>query len=119
MTPYQAYKHCLEHGRNPELEKIILINSYFAYKYSLYIVKGRLIEAEKIILTDPEWACHYAEDVIRDRWNEAENIIATDSYCAYRYAKLVIKGKLPEHMHNMMLLHADDFAKHYLDFINN
>ena len=92
MTPEQAYEHCAEHGRNSELEKIIL--------------------------TDPKWACHYAKCVIKDRWIEAENVIANDPQWSCRYALFVIKGKLPENMHNMMLLHADYYAKIYLQFIN-
>ena len=92
MKPEEAYYHCKEHGRNKELEKIIINN--------------------------PGWACHYAEDVIKDRWIEAENVIATNSIWTYYYALNVIKGKLPENMHNMMLLHADKWAKKYLRLIN-
>lgn len=93
MIPQEAYRHCLEYGRNEELEKIILTDSTWAYFYAMYVIK--------------------------DRWPEAELIIATDSDYAYNYAVDLIKGKLPELMHNVMLLHADHNSKAYLEFINN
>ena len=118
MIPQEAYEHCLEHGRNSELEKIILADPRCAYKYSLHVIKDRWKEAEKTIATNPAYAYYYAQYVIKGRWLEAENIISTNSQLAYRYALDIIRGKLPENMHNMMLLHADEYAKKYLDFIN-
>ena len=93
MTPEQAYFHCKKHGRNEELEKIIL--------------------------ADPEFAYNYALDIIKDRWIEAESVIANDSKYSYYYAQDIIKGKLPESMHNAMLIHADNWAKEYLKLLKN
>jgi len=53
---------------------------------------------------------------------ELEDIIMTDKCESCLYAKYVIKGKLPEKMHNMMLLHAikdpdNHYVKSYFEFI--
>ena len=42
-----------------------------------------------------------------------------DPYWAYLYARNVIKEKLPENMHNAMLIHANHYAKLYFNFIKN
>jgi hypothetical protein len=64
------------------------------------------LEIEDIILTDAYAACCYALFVIKGRWAEAEDIIMTDTCESFDYAQQVFHGKLPEKMHNMMLLHA-------------
>jgi hypothetical protein len=74
-------------------------------------------DLELIIIKDPEFAFYYANHVIKGRWLEAESIIATNSQYAYLYAKEIIKGKLPENMHNTMLIHADYWSKLYFDYI--
>ena len=74
-------------------------------------------DLELIIINDSRYACLYAIDVIKGRWIEAEDIISTDSEWTYLYAKNVIKGKLPENMHNAMLIHADYWSKLYFDYI--
>ena len=117
MTPEQAYFHCKKHGRNEQLESIILTDPAYAYAYAMDVIKARWPEAENAVCTNPFWALDYTR-VFTGRWLEGENVIATNSECAFYYAKNIIKGKLPELMHNMMLLHADDFAKEYLEFIN-
>jgi hypothetical protein len=92
MTPQEAYHKC--NGKiNKDLEPIIIKNSCYAY--------------------------FYAKDVIKGRWLEAENIISTSPLHIYWYAKYVIRGKLPERMHNAMILYADIWAKEYLDFIKD
>ena len=98
-----------------------------AYKKAMISGK-RSPELEDSILTDiaagqPLWAaCYYARDVIRGRWIEAEELIMTDPRCCLYYAEYVTKGKLPEKMHNMMILHGiknpnDYWVKHYFNFI--
>jgi hypothetical protein len=116
MTPYEAYIKC-EGKINKDLEPIIIKDSKYAYHYAMQVIKGRWIEAEQYIIKDPYYAYFYARDVIKNRWIEAENIISTSSEYAYFYARFIIKGKLPENMHNMMLLHADNYAKEYLNLI--
>jgi hypothetical protein len=88
MTPEEAYNKCYcNNKQDKRLEKIIIKSPYYAY--------------------------YYAQNIIKGRWIEAENIISTNSCCTYWYAEDIIKGKLPENMHNMMILHADDYAKQY------
>jgi len=96
MTPAEATNKALDAGKRlPELEHIILADSCDAYLYASEVIKGRWIEAEDIIMTHP-------------------------GRC-FNYAKYVIKGKLPEKMHNMMLLYAikdpNDYVKSYFEFI--
>jgi hypothetical protein len=123
MNPYQAYYKCREayikcdYKINKDLEKIIMKHPEYAYCYAREVIKGRWIEAENTISTSSWCSYCYARDVIKDRWIEAENIISTDSYWTYLYARNVIKGKLPENMHNAMILHADHHAKEYFDLI--
>jgi len=92
-----------------------------AYDKALFCGK-RFPELEDIILTDPHIAYYYARNIIKSRWVEAEDIIMNHpSYCV-NYADFVIKGKLPEKMHNMMILHAiknsnDIWVKYYFERI--
>ena len=84
--------------------------------------KKRLPELEDIILTDSWFSCRYAELLIEGRWIEAEDIILSDIQSSFKYAKSVIRGKLPDKMHNMMILYAikdpnDYWVKHYFEFI--
>jgi hypothetical protein len=116
MTPQEAYIKC-EYKINKDLEKIIIKDPSYAYMYARHIINRRWIEAEDIISTEPNVAYFYAQNVIKSRWIEAEDIIATNSQYAYLYAYYIIKGKLPENMHNMMLIHADQYAKEYLNLI--
>ena len=94
MTPQQAYNKCLDNNKRDK-------------------------HLETIIIKDPLHAYYYALNVIGSRWIEAENIISTNPIYAYLYAREIIKGKLPENMHNAMMLHADEWAKYYFDFIKN
>jgi len=82
----------------------------------------RSLKQELIILTDPFHSCIYAKNVIKGRWIEAEDTIMTDPVWTHDYAVAVIKGKLPDKMHNMMILHAikdpnDIWVKEYFEFI--
>ena len=81
MTPEKIYRKAARAGKRlPELEHIILNNAWHSYQYAFNIIKGR--------------------------WIEAEDIIMNNSYAAYHYALHIMKGKLPEKMHNMMILHG-------------
>ena len=123
MTPEEAYYKCFGNDkRDKDLELIIIKSSEFAYNYSLNIIKGRWIEAEKYIIKDLHYAYFYANHIIEGRWIEAEQYIIKDSCYAYFYALNVIKGKLPENMHNAMILYAvnaDKYAKNYFKLIKN
>jgi hypothetical protein len=90
MTPQEAYHKC-KGEINKDLEPFIIKNPYYALSY--------------------------AEKVMRSRWTEAEDIISTNSQYSYLYAYYIIKGKLPENMHNAMLLYADKWSKEYLEYL--
>jgi hypothetical protein len=64
----------------------------------------------------PQEAYHKCKGEIN---KDLEPFIIKNPYYAICYAEKVIKGKLPENMHNMMLLHADQCAKSYFKFIEN
>jgi len=86
------------------------------------IAEKRLPELEHIIMTESFSSFRYAQNVIKGRWVEAEDFIMTKSNSLLLYAQYVIKGKLPDKMHNMMILHAikdpDDYcAKEYFRLI--
>jgi len=66
----------------------------------------RLPELEHIILTDRCVAFTYAEKIIKGRWIEAEEIIMKSTILSHWYASDIIRGKLPDKMHNMMILRA-------------
>lgn len=69
---------------------------YWAYWFSLMVLRSPWKEAESIIATNPEWAYWYAVDILKERFKEAEPSIATDSDWAYLYAKYIIRGDWPE-----------------------
>jgi len=87
--------------------------------YKCFKDNKRNKDLELLIIKDPEYAFYYANYVIKSRWLEAENIIATSSLYAYLYALDVVKDKLPENMHNAMLIYADCYAKDYFNYIKN
>lgn len=70
------------------------------------LLKRRWKEGEHLILSDPRSAFYYAKDVIKGRWDLAEEIIKESPEFSYHYAKDIMKGKLPENMHNHMMLLA-------------
>jgi len=57
----------------------------------------------------------YAEFVVRDRWEEAEYLLASSTKWMCQYARHVIGGRLPDHLHNAMVLNTpDDFVREYM-----
>jgi len=92
MTPHQAYCKAREsEKRIPELEPTISKNAEYSY--------------------------YYAKDVIKDRFILGEAAISKDAYWSYCYAINVIKGKLPDFMHNAVLLSNDKYTKQYIEYI--
>jgi len=118
MKPYEVYDKAKELGlRIPKLEPFILEDAYWSYRYARDVIKGRFILAEPAISKDSEYSCWYAEDVIKGRFILAEPTISKDAQCSYYYAKDVIKGKLPDFMHNQMILSNDEYTKEYVEYI--
>jgi len=145
MTPKEAYyKAKYSEKRIPELEPTISQDAYCSYLYATELIKGKFILGELTISKNAYYSYGYARDVIKDRWEIAEptisknayssyyyakNVIkgrfilaepaiSQDSYWSYYYALHVIKGKLPDFMHNQMILSNDEYAKKYIKFIS-
>jgi hypothetical protein len=105
-------------GRWPEAEKFIIKNPDFALRYAIQVIKGRWPEAEKFIIKNPDFALLYANNFFGGKWEEYEKSIINDTERCYLYAKDAIKGRLPEHMHQAMVMHSfsqpDKWVKKYL-----
>jgi hypothetical protein len=106
-----------------EAEHIIVKDPNCAVSYSIENIENRWPEAEKSILKDIRCAEKYAEHH-QFRWKEYENKIKNKPNRIVNYAQKVIRGKLPEELHNrMLMLMLDSEKKHYaeayFDFIKN
>jgi len=64
----------------------------------------------------PQEAYNEAEE-LGERIPKLEPIISKDVFYSYLYARYVIKGKLPDFMHNQMILNNNEYAKQYIKFI--
>jgi len=119
MTPQEAYRKAYNSGKRiPELEQTISKNAEYSYYYAKDVIKDRFIIAEPIISKDAEWSYYYAEDVIKGKWEIAETTISKDAEYSYLYARYVIKGKLPDFMHNQMILENNKYTKQYIEYIS-
>lgn len=112
-TTYCSRFNC----RVEELEKHILPYPEYIFNYSYNALDRRWVEAEKFLLNDIEIATQYAVN-FNFRWPEYEHKIRNKPKRISFYAKNVIKGKLPEELHNKMLMMTlcnDDKNKYYCD----
>jgi len=119
MTPYQAYyKATRDLGeRTPELETLISQDAKYSFRYAKHVIKGRWELGENSISKDAKCSYWYAIDVIKGRWELGENSISKDAKCSYWYAIDVIKGRLPDFMHNQIILGNNEYTKEYVEFI--
>lgn len=116
-----SYLDALVCTRWPEAEPFIMQHPNFALSYTKKYLHGRWEDAEPFIKQSPVCAYTYALDIIKDRWVEAEEFIAQSANLSYEYAKHIIKGKLPEEMHNRIIILAmqypkDPYLKKYLKY---
>jgi len=111
-----------------KIESRIFSYAIWVYYYALNNNKCRWIEKEDVILTSSFYAYSYAKNIIKARWPEAEDIISKDARSSYGYAIFIAdninRGKLPEKMHNMMILHAiedpnNHYVKSYFEHLND
>jgi len=94
MTPQEAYDKVKELGKRIpelELEPAISKDAKYSYYYAFFVIKGRFILGEPAISKNAQYSYWYALDII--------------------------EGKLPDFMHNQMILSNDESAKHYVNFI--
>jgi len=119
---WTAFYYARAMGRRWELaEKKILAGKDPAtcFDYANEVIKDRWPEAEKFIVKNLDFALRYAIHFFGGRWEEYEKAIINDPERCYRYAKDAIKGRLPEHMHQAMVMHSfsnpqDKWVKKYL-----
>jgi len=118
MTPKEAYYKAKKLGkRMPYLEPLISKDSYWSYCYAKNVIKGRFSLAELHISKNAYSSYLYAYYVIKGKWILAEPAIGKDTYSSYYYARNIIKGRLPDFMHNALLLSNDEYVKKYIEFI--
>jgi len=144
MTPKEAYDKTKELGKRiPELELVILKdacysllyaihviegkwelgeptiskNAYYSYRYAIEVIEDRFVLGEPTIIKNAFSSFYYAKEVIKGRWELGEPAISKNAYYSYHYALDVIKGRLPDFMHNALLLSNNEFAKEYVVYI--
>lgn len=76
------------------------------FDYANEVIGGRWPEAEKLIVKNLDFALRYAIHFVGGRWEMYEKAIINDPERCYEYAKQVMKGRLPEHMHQAMVMHS-------------
>ena len=97
-------EYCSEYKyKSEEAEKKISKFPEVAYRYAVRVKKERWIEGEASILKDIEKATEYVFD-LKFRWPEYENKIKNKPKRIFEYAKKVIRGKLPDELHNRMMM---------------
>jgi len=119
MTPEEAYYKAYNLGlRIPELESVISKDVCYSYFYTRDVIKGRWELAEPIISKNVQFGFFYARHIIKGRWELGEAAISKNAYYSYIYAIKVIKGRLPDFMHNQMILENNEYTKEYIEFIS-
>ena len=112
----------------PEAERALLSwvtnHSCMAVGYAVAVGKSQWRELEDRLLADEEWddpstRIRYATEVRKGEWPEAE----LSTKYLYEYAREVIGGKLPGHLHAVMVMTSfenpsDQFVKNYIKFVN-
>jgi len=118
MTPEEAFYKAIELGkRMPKLEPVISKNARWSYYYARDIIKGKFILAEPTISQDAFYSCLYAICIIKGRFILAEPTISKSAGYSCYYALHAIKGKLPDFMHNRMILSNNEHTKEYIEYI--
>jgi len=60
---------------------------------------------------------YYKAKELGKRIPELEPTISQDAQYSYYYATDIIKGRLPDFMHNQMILENNEYTKEYVEFI--
>lgn len=87
-------------------------------EYAREIVGGRWDKGEAAISKEAECSYEYALDIVEGRWEQGEEAISSSPMFMYLYAKDVIGGRLPDPLHNKMVMlnysdDADEWVKKY------
>lgn len=112
-TAKEIYEYCKSYNYTSEsVENKIKKFPDVAYYYAIGVKKERWIDGEHSILKNIERATEYVVH-LGFRWPEYENKIRNKPKRILEYAKQVIKGKLPEELHNRMLMKSISGDKNY------
>jgi len=119
MTPYQAYDKARALGKRiPSFEPFISQDAHSSYLYAFFVIKDRWELGEAIISKNSYISYLYSFHVIKGRWELGEPAISQNAFDSYHYALDVIKGRLPDFMHNQMILNNNNrYTKEYVKFI--
>lgn len=88
-------------------------------RYGLDVVEGRWEEAEHLFIKRIDVAKRYIMNK-KFKWPLYENRIKNKPNGLYYYAKDVLEGKLPEELHNRMIMERmgdNAYARSYFDFL--
>ena len=117
MSPTLAYFKCKnQKKRIPELENIIVTDSFYSYCYARDVIKRRWEEGEKSISTDSKYSFWYAKDVLKDRFEEGEKTISMYPEYSYWYARNIIKG--PFNLCHSTIFNSE-YKDAYIDFLKS
>jgi hypothetical protein len=111
--------HWESYNKEPFASNDIANTLYWKFR----IKRKRLSKKEeKIIKKNPIYAVRYAAEVLKKRWFDAEIYIIESSPSVIKeYAQSVIRGRLPDKLHNKMILLAMtgcSIAKSYLRWLD-
>jgi len=119
------FEYCVGARKNrwQEVEDILLgAGEDKIIAYAEKSVGGRWIEGEKKLLETKKVnsKIEYCKKILKGRWKEFEEILfqKENAECLFNYAKYIVGGKLPEILHNKMIVLAmtrkdDKFVKKY------
>jgi len=96
------------------LELIVSKDAMCSVDYAIRVVKGRWGPGEEAISKCGASSLDYARYVIKGRWEPGEDAISSSTEYMYLYANDVIDGRLPDSLHNKMVLAgSDEWTKKY------
>ena len=110
---------CLHKFAFKEAEEIIKKNVDLIVEYARDVLDSRWKEAEPNVLKSMDDAEEYLR-IFNFRWPEYEHKIRNKPKRILSYAKEIIKGKLPDELHNRMLilgLKNNYESKYYFDYL--
>jgi hypothetical protein len=108
----------------PKGEAAISADSYWSYQYALNILGGRFELGEDAISQDEDYSLWYASYVLHGRFIKGEPKIFEHMDSTVFYAINALKSKLPDHIHNkIMLEQMNKKSRHkdidtYISFLN-
>lgn len=111
-------------GRWEPGEEAVSKHAGFSYRYAVEVLghyehhrSPRFPLGEEAISKEAQYSYEYARDVIQGRWEPGEEAISECTEVMYDYAKDVCKGRLPDHLHNKMVMlsysEPDEFVSKY------